>query len=151
MDSVTLDNLQDQTEKDNFVSPPTSEIKKLVLEIVNSTLPEAEKLESYKASHPWLFKYYPTLFKMACKGVSEFNMTHFKYMLGMMTNIENNDITEQSASEEVGQKFFNQYVAPIVGTDAATLVNQAKEATGSNTATGANTNTNTVSKKPRKK
>jgi len=91
---------------------PTSEIRSIISEIVQSTLPEKERLIHFEKLYPDFLKHHALLCTMACKG--NFDMGHFEYMMQMRDKINNKEETEESASVKVGQVLFNQYVEPVI-------------------------------------
>lgn len=60
-----------------------------------------------------LFHDFPTVYEMHLEG--KLDETFF-YMLQMRQKIEKGELTEDEASKLVGQKLFDRFVAPVVGT-----------------------------------
>jgi hypothetical protein len=78
----------------------------------DNSIDPTEKERVFSKKFPKFHERYPVLFAMACKE----NLTesqNLKYMLEMMQKM-NNGMTQEKASEHVGQSLFNQYVAPKI-------------------------------------
>ena len=43
-----------------------------------------------------------------------FEMTKLKYMINMLNSMKNKDKTFENASKEVGEKFAEEYIKPLV-------------------------------------
>ena len=75
----------------------------------NSTEFETKMSEKYK----YLKNSSSTIFKQLIEQ-ENFNMEKLKYMLDMLKSIGEKKITFENASKEVGQKFADEYVKPLV-------------------------------------
>jgi hypothetical protein len=88
----------------------TNEIKKIIEEIQNSKILDKETYFSEK--YPEFKEKNPVIFRVACeKGM---DMNRLNYMITMIEQIKNSKITQEKASEEVGQVLFKDYVEPKV-------------------------------------
>lgn len=57
---------------------------------------------------------YPQLFNMIIDDPFNFDMKRLEYMLNMKKKIENNDISNDDATKEVGQKYYDEFVKNTV-------------------------------------
>ena len=64
-----------------------------------------------------LYNEFPTVFEMHIEG--KLDSTFFE-MLKLRQKIEKGEITEDEASRIVGQKLFDRFVAPVIGSTGAT-------------------------------
>ena len=63
--------------------------------------------------NPVLYEQFPTIFEMHIAG--KLDGTFFE-MLKLRQKIEKGDMTDDEASRIIGQKLFDRYVGPVVGT-----------------------------------
>jgi hypothetical protein len=89
------------------------EIEAIAIEIAKDKSTESKKLEIYGAKYPQFKEDYPRLFDMCCEP-GGINMTQLRYMMSMWTKVQNNTLTQEGASVQVGQVFFDKYVKPVV-------------------------------------
>jgi len=61
---------------------------------------------------PKFIERYPVLFKMSCEDSIDY--TTLNYMMNMRRKVLNDGLDIEKASKTVGNKFFNEYVAPSV-------------------------------------
>ncbi len=85
--------------------------------------------QSLKLSNPDLFqqrlqeKYgnfrerYPTLFQLIVDNSGQFEERRLLEMLRMRERVSNSNISYENASIQIGQKYFDEYVKPIVDTN----------------------------------
>ena len=85
-------------------------IQDIVTEIRSSNM--LNKQHFFKEKYPTFAEKYPTLFTMSCDPTSD--MKKLDYLLQMLRNIENNNMTQHVASVNVGQVLFDEYVQPVV-------------------------------------
>ena len=71
-----------------------------------------EFTELMKQKHKKFFNNFPGLFDKSVKG--ELNMRMMNIMLSMMTKIQSRQVTENSASEQIGQLLADKYVNPVI-------------------------------------
>ena len=57
---------------------------------------------------------YPALFNLLASDGENFNMVRLKEMLRLKNRINNNEISEKSASEFIGKKYFKEYASDKV-------------------------------------
>ena len=81
------------------------EIKALVLELL------ANPNNKNKSKYRQFSTDFPALFKMATSG--SMNMDLLEFMLAKRTEVNANDVTQEKASEQVGQELFDSYVTPL--------------------------------------
>ena len=65
-----------------------------------------------KTKHSNFANELPGLFEKSVKG--ELNMAMMNIMLSMMSKIQNNQITEETASVQIGQILAEKYVNPVI-------------------------------------
>jgi hypothetical protein len=74
--------------------------------------------ELYKQSitdeNKTLYEEFPTIFEMHIEG--KLDETFFE-MLKLRRKVEKGELTDDEASKLIGQKLFDRYVAPIIGSD----------------------------------
>lgn len=86
----------------------SSEIRTILEEICASK--EASKSEAFGERYPEFKTNYPVLFSKACDG--SLDSDRIDYMLRMLEQVQNKSTTQYDASAVVGQKLFDDYVAP---------------------------------------
>lgn len=91
----------------------TSEIKRIVGEILSSKLPSKERYIHFEKKYPEFTNHLSTLVQMACEP--GFDLERFNYMMEMKDKIANKQETEDSAAVKVGQSLFNEFVTPVIG------------------------------------
>ena len=84
--------------------------RKLQRKLVKKNLDEFTKL--MKEKHKKFFNNFPGLFDKSVKG--ELNMRMMNIMLSMMTKIQTRQVTEKTASEQIGQILADKYVNPVI-------------------------------------
>lgn len=57
---------------------------------------------------------YPALFNTIIDNPTQFDMNRLKQMLSMRKKIQNNDITYEEASTQIGQQYYDEFAKPIV-------------------------------------
>lgn len=57
---------------------------------------------------------YPSLFLMIIEKNHKFDMNKLEHMLGLYKKIEKKEITTKDASIHVGQKYYDEYVKPVI-------------------------------------
>jgi len=57
---------------------------------------------------------YPALFNMIIDDPKNFDLNRLKYMLGMKQKIDNNELSNEDATKEVGQKYYDEFVKNTV-------------------------------------
>ena len=89
----------------------TSTTKQKMLAIIEAIRKsKKQNKEDYFAEfYPTFKQKYPVLFKMACTN-DEMDMTTLEYMLDMLQNIKDNNMTQYDASAHVGQKLYDKYI-----------------------------------------
>ena len=65
-----------------------------------------------EADEAELFKDCPTIFKQCMEGSME--LDKLNYMLNMMKKVSNNESSYEQASKDVGQRFADEYLNPLV-------------------------------------
>lgn len=88
------------------------EIMAIIQEIQADADTFKNKQLKYERMHPEFAEQLPMLFEMACSP--NMDMQKLNYMLGMRASILNRQSTPEMASANVGQKFFDIYVKPLV-------------------------------------
>ena len=71
-----------------------------------------EFFKQMKTKHSKFANELPGLFEKSVKG--ELNMRMMNIMLSMMSKIQSNQITEQTASVQIGQILADKYVNPVI-------------------------------------
>ena len=87
------------------------EILDIVQTISNSKLSNketafADKYINFKTAYPHLYQY-------ACNN-KDINLEMLDCMLDKIENIKNNETTQEKASEEIGAKLYDNYIAHLV-------------------------------------
>ena len=81
-------------------------------EIVKSSLNSSKTKETHFSKKYKAFsEKYPALFKKCCESN---DMAQIQYVLNMLKNIEEEKMTQETATVNVGQKLFDDYVKPLV-------------------------------------
>lgn len=91
----------------------TSEIKRIIKEVLDSKLPSKERYIYFEKKYPEFTNHLSTLVQMACEP--NFDLERFNYMMDMKDKIANKQETEDTASVKVGQKLFDEFVTPVIG------------------------------------
>ena len=78
--------------------------------LVKKNIDEFKK--QMKEKHKGFANDFPGLFDKSVKG--ELNMGMMNIMLGMMTKIQRKEMTEDSASVQIGQMLADKYVNPVI-------------------------------------
>lgn len=53
---------------------------------------------------------YPALFNMIIDDPKNFDLNRLKHMLGMKEKIDNNELSNDEATKEIGQKYYDEFV-----------------------------------------
>ena len=81
--------------------------------IVNHSTEETTEFNNRLAKdYAYINENYNTIFKMVSSG--SMDITKLKFMITMLQKVQDNKMSEESASIEVGKQLFNEYVAPNV-------------------------------------
>jgi hypothetical protein len=88
----------------------TNEIKRIVEEIHSSK--KLNKEEYFGEKYPDFKTTNPVMFQVACEG--KMNLSRLNYMINMIDQIKNSQITQDEASVDVGQMLYKEYVEPKV-------------------------------------
>jgi len=97
---------------DNTDHWETEDILKIVNTIHNSGKNRIEREFNNKGQYPNFEKRYPMLYKLACEDTFDIKTLH--YMMNMRNQVLNNERSVESASRIVGDKFYKQFVSPVV-------------------------------------
>lgn len=92
-------------------------IMDIAKEIVASSLKTSSKKIHFEKKFPDFAEKYPTLFSKCCESS---DLSTIQYVLNMLLNIEQNKMTQETATANVGQKLFDEYVKPYVDESALT-------------------------------
>lgn len=92
-------------------------IMNIAKEIISSSLKANSKKVHFEKKFPDFAEKYPTLFNKCCETS---DITTIQYVLNMLLNIEQNKMTQETATANVGQKLFDEYVKPYVDESALT-------------------------------
>ncbi len=57
---------------------------------------------------------YPGLFNTIIENPTKFDIERLLYMLDMKKKIQNNNITFETASNKIGQEYYNEYIKPLI-------------------------------------
>ena len=85
------------------------EVKEFLIEN-HSTEETNEFVNKLTKDYADIYENYNTIFKMLASG--SMDITKLKFMITMLQNVQDNKMSEESASIEVGKQLFNEYVAP---------------------------------------
>ena len=97
------------------------------IEYINANSSNKTKNESehiFTQQFPEFEKRYPALFRMACDKT--FDREKLTYMMNMRRQVLDDKRSVESASRTVGDKFFREYVSPIVQTIPASQSKKPK-------------------------
>ena len=95
-----------------FVS--TDEMKKLKAELPGNCRAIAmEKFEKF-------FERHPSLFNMIFDDPANFEMSRLVKMLELKDKCDNNEISMETATKDVGQEYFDEFVVPNIDQDKET-------------------------------
>jgi len=89
---------------------PTETIRNIVKDICNYSGTQKDKERIYTKKYPEFKELYPSLFDMVCEN--DFDISKFNYMMDLRESVMRKERDIESASVEVGKKFFNIYVEP---------------------------------------
>lgn len=87
------------------------EVKEFLIEN-HSTEETNEFVNKLTKDYADIYENYNTIFKMLASG--SMDITKLKFMITMLQKVQDNKMSEESASIEVGKQLFNEYVAPNV-------------------------------------
>ena len=100
------------------------EIKKQVEDLLkfcltkNNTIHRRNNIDEYKQvcmrEYTNFHQKYPTLFFSIIENPTSFPWYRFNEMIQLKKNIENNNITENNASIQLGNKYYNEFVKDTV-------------------------------------
>ena len=85
------------------------EVKEFLIEN-HSTEETNEFVNKLTKDYADIYENYNTIFKMLASG--SMDITKLKFMITMLQKVQDNKMSEESASIEVGKQLFNEYVAP---------------------------------------
>lgn len=85
-----------------------TDIERMVIDIQASTVKNKETF--FATQYAALKQSYPYLYNAAC--TTTLNMATLKFMLNMMSKVEDKTTTTHDASVEVGQRLYNEFVEP---------------------------------------
>lgn len=88
----------------------TNEIKRIVEEIHSSR--KINKEEFFGEKYPDFKTANPVMFQVAVEG--KMDLSRLNYMINMIDQIKNSQMTQDEASIEVGQVLYKEYVKPLV-------------------------------------
>ncbi len=91
---------------------PTDQILNIVTDICNFKGSPNNKKEHFEKKYPDFVSNYVALFDLACQP--NFDMNRLKYMLNLKDKIDEQKVSFDAASREVGQRMFNVYVKDVV-------------------------------------
>ena len=66
-------------------------------------------VKDLQKEYPFFVKRYPMLFSMATNN-NDFDFTSFEYFLNKRDDVINNVMTNEEASKQIGQEWFDKYV-----------------------------------------
>jgi hypothetical protein len=101
---------------DNTDHWETEDIMKVVQTIHDSGKNRIEREFKNKGQYPKFEKRYPMLYRLACED--HLDISTLNYMMNMRNQVLNNERSVESASRIVGDKFYKQFVKPVVNTTA---------------------------------
>lgn len=99
-----------RTATESMADTPIDEIKTIVEEMITASGNTKDKERIFQGKYPHFAERYPMLFKMACKP--EFDKERFAYILQMMSRVQTNEISYDSATKQFGQNMFDTYIKP---------------------------------------
>ena len=99
-----------------------------LLQIINSVIKSASTEDMYKLSidNNTLYrknltdKYndfaisYPALFNTITENPKKFDINRLKQMLSMRKQVQNNNLSYEEASTQIGQQYYDEFAKPIV-------------------------------------
>lgn len=85
-------------------------ILKIASIIKNSKEPNKE--QHFKVRYKNFAAKYPMLFQMCCQD--NFDFDRLCYMMNMIKSVNDNSVSYEDASKQVGQKMFEDYVDPLI-------------------------------------
>lgn len=94
--------------RDEECKLPSPKIMDIVTEIRNYDGPANRRTEYFEKKYPEFVTNYVSLFTMACEP--DFDIERLRYMLDLKNKIDQNKVSFEAASREVGQKMFDVYV-----------------------------------------
>lgn len=86
---------------------PTEKILTIVNTIRESKV--ANKAQHFESIYGNFKKKYPTLYAKACSN-DELDVANLTYMLGMLNQMNNENVTQYDASAQVGQMLYDKYI-----------------------------------------
>lgn len=90
----------------------TDAIRVIAQEIQEDSQPAEVKERLYTEKYPVFFEHYNTLAKMCCDG--KMDNTRLEFMLKMLDQVKTQKVSQEKASNVVGQELFDKFVAPKV-------------------------------------
>lgn len=99
--------------RDNPESGATSDMtSEEIMNIVNAIREmrgrSRQRTMQAERDYPEFKERYPFLFDMVCSD--DFDMARFQWMMQLKDRVENNRVTHEKASVEVGQVLFDKYI-----------------------------------------
>ena len=92
-----------------------AELKRIALEIKDDTKRnENEKDAYYGKKYPELRENYTRFFWMCCEP-GGIDLNHLKILMDMKEKVVENKLTQEKASVQIGQIFYDKYVKPVIG------------------------------------
>ena len=97
----------------NYVEMVIEEIKDIPSN-VRETIPFRQKIAT---KHQTFFEKFPGILMFVVDQGAEFDMARFDDMLNMMEQIQTGERDLDETNREMGQKYFDKYVAPKIDMD----------------------------------
>jgi hypothetical protein len=86
----------------------STEIVTIIKDIRAISGTEKQRQDTGAKRYPEFAEHYPHLFKLACEPA--FDMSRLEYMLNLRDSVNNQKVTFEDASKEVGQVMFDTYI-----------------------------------------
>jgi hypothetical protein len=104
--------MTDATKIDKEVKDFKKERHNWKMGLEHKSLNETEFTAEMKIKYAYLLKSSETLFKSVMNGTLD--DTNYHYILNMLIQVNENKMSMETASVQVGEKYFKQYVEPLV-------------------------------------
>ena len=108
----------------SYIMESSQQIKKQVEELIqfcltkNNVVLRRENIDEYKQvcmrNFPNFHQKYPTLFFSIVENPSSFPLYRLNEMLSLKRKIEEDEINEERASKQLGEKYYNEFVKDTV-------------------------------------
>lgn len=85
----------------------------IIEEIAIDMASKKHSTEYYSTKYAEFKKDYPMLFIM-CSQPGGVDIDKLRYMMSMWSQVQTNAVTQDKASEKIGQVLFDEYVKPVV-------------------------------------